>query len=108
MATNRGELVAERALLFSGADDAVLKEFKVRIFAPMLISSEGADSRFDEGAAICVIEFFGLAEPDIEIHGIDGVHALRQASDVDVVLKGVARKNRCQFFWPSGEPYFEN
>lgn len=107
MASNRGQLVAERVLLFSESDDMALKEFKVKIFSPMLISPESADSRFDEGAAISIIELSGLAEPDVEIHGIDGIHALRQASDVDIVLRGVAKKNGYQFFWPSGEPYFE-
>ncbi|MBN6100591.1 hypothetical protein JR064_00220 [Xanthomonas sp. CFBP 8703] len=106
MANNRGELAAERALLFSGTDGAALREFKVRIFAPVLISPENTKFRVDEGA-ICVIELLGLAEPDIEIHGVDGVHALKQAADVDVVLEGVSRKNGYQFFWPSGEPYFE-
>ncbi|WP_369977409.1 hypothetical protein [Xanthomonas bundabergensis] len=108
MTNYRGELVAERALLFSGADDAALEEFKVRIFAPVRIESKNVNFQFDEGAAVCVIELLGLAEQDIEIHGIDGVHALKQASDVDVVLKRIAKKNGYTFFWPSGEPYFED
>ncbi|MBB5944507.1 hypothetical protein GGR64_004119 [Xanthomonas arboricola] len=51
---------------------------------------------------------FGVAEPDVEIHGIDGVHALSQAADVDSLLKVVAKKNGYQLFWTSGEPYFED
>ncbi|WOS41135.1 hypothetical protein [Xanthomonas rydalmerensis] len=105
---NRGELIAERALLFSEASGSDLNELKVQIFSPTFADLTGLNAKLDQGAAICVVRFLGIAEPDVEIHGIDGVHALSQAADVDSLLKVVAKKNGYQLFWTSGEPYFED
>lgn len=96
--------VAERGLLFSVAGELDRTPFTLRVTRPELIEG-AANFAFDIGAARCSIEFEGLPEPSIEMHGIDKLHALAQAVDVDVILKGMQKKY--SFYWPTGEPYFD-
>lgn len=81
-------------------------DFTIRIKGPYLLEKAKVDFNFDEGAAFCTIEFDGLGEGAIEVTGIDGIHALALATDdLDKYLKGMC--NRYEFFWPTGEPYFD-
>ncbi|MDY4341498.1 hypothetical protein SLW56_17055 [Xanthomonas sp. LF07-6] len=108
MASDRGSVVAERVLLFSESSNKELKEFRVRIFSPTKVEPGDSNARIDDGAAKCLVEFLGISVPGIYIYGIDHVHALKQAADVDLLLKGIANKYGYNFFWGSGEPYFED
>jgi len=59
----------------------------------------------DEGAAICTVHFDGLDEGSFDAHGIDPIHALAQAANIDGYLRAMTGKY--DFYWPTGEPYFE-
>jgi hypothetical protein len=60
---------------------------------------------FDPGAAGCTISFDGLQTESIETHGIDALHALAQAIDIDTYLRGMGKQY--DFYWATGEPYFD-
>jgi hypothetical protein len=53
----------------------------------------------------CVIHFDGLPEKEMTVYGADGIQALALAVDIDPYLRGFGQKYN--FFWKSGEPYFD-
>jgi len=103
MSTKR--TIAERHLLFSPKGEMDRRKFIVRIFEPRLVTEATANFSFDDGASICSVEFDGLNETCIDIHGIDSIHALAQAVDIDPLLR--AMESKYCFYWSTGEPYFE-
>ena len=96
-------IIAERYLVYSDKGSDLRREFVVRVRAPQLITK--ADFNFDPGAATCDVEFDGISIKPITMHGVDTLHAVAQAVDLDKLLGEMSRK--FDFFWPSGEPYFE-
>ena len=98
-------VIAKRELLYSIKGERVQREFTVNIGAPYLLEMGAVSFNFDSGAAGCTIEFDGLLENSIEVHGIDLLHALHLAADIDPYLKGML--NKYDFYWSTGEPYFE-
>jgi len=97
--------IALRELLYNLKSEKIRKKLIVRISEPYLVDKNKVDFRFDEGTAGCTIEFDGLDEDNIEIFGIDKLHALSQAVDIDRYLKGFT--NKYDFYWVTGEPYFD-
>jgi len=104
MKSSENIIAAERQLLFSAVGDSVLKPLTVRITIPRPANGL-RDVKTDPGTAFCVIQLYGLPESDVEVHGIDALHALAQAVDIDRILC-VLRHKYC-FYWSTGEPYFE-
>ncbi len=51
------------------------------------------------------IVFEGIDVDDMEVYGADSVQALALATNIDGILRGMAKK--FDFFWPTGEPYFD-
>lgn len=98
-------VIAKRKLLYSIKGESTQREFTVNIGAPYLLEKELVSFNCDPGAASCTIEFDGLRERSIEVHGIDLLHALQMAVDIDPYLKGM--QNKYNFYWSTGEPYFE-
>lgn len=98
------QTIAERNLCFSLKGKHERKTFAVRVSAPRLVD-DSANFSFDDGAAVCTIEFNGLNESSFEVHGIDSIHALALAVDIDTHLKGMSKKY--DFYWLTGEPYFD-
>ena len=96
--------IAERHLLFCRKGELDRQRFIVRILEPCLVTQDMANFSFDDGASVCSVEYEGLNEPSIEIHGIDSIHALAQAADIDTLLRSMDSKY-C-FYWLTGEPYF--
>jgi hypothetical protein len=96
------DFIAERELLFSHKGQTSRHQFVVRVGAPR---EAKAGVELDEGASTSVITFEGLGVSDIEVHGIDSLHAVAQAIDVDKYLRGMTKS--FDFFWPSGEGYFD-
>lgn len=99
-----GPLVAERALLYSrkGSDEKRAAVFQVHAPRP----DPGSDSESDGSRGyVCIVCFKGIDLPSLDVHGIDTLHALAQACDLDVLLRGV--KSRFTFYWPGGEHYFD-
>ncbi|MHB8474177.1 MAG: hypothetical protein ACYDC8_15275 [Gammaproteobacteria bacterium] len=98
--------IAERELLYSLKGASARNKFVVRISAPYLIEENTVNFKFHPGAAACQIEFDGLPESLVEeVHGVDSIQALALAANVDPYLKGLEKKY--DFYWITGEPYFE-
>lgn len=101
------KFIAERELLYSLKGESARKKLIVRISAPYLVDESVVNFNFDPGTAGCTIEFDGLPESLVEeVYGADSVQALALAADVDPYLRGLEKKY--DFYWPSGESYFED
>lgn len=90
------QCIAERRLLYSLKDSAVRKDLIIRIGVPYTD---------ENGIVKCPVEWDGLFETFADIGGMDPLHALHLATDVDSLLKKL--QNKYDFFWEDGEPYFE-
>jgi len=88
--------IAERKLLFAAKGDSARKELVVRIGTPYL---------GEDGMAKCPVEWDGLFENFADICGMDSLQALQLATDIDSMLEKL--RNKYDFFWASGEPYFD-
>lgn len=98
--------IAERELLYSLKGEEIRKKVVVRISAPYLVEEKSVNFKFDPGTAGCVVELVGLDEDDLEVIGMDSIQALAMAVDVDRYLQGFRQKY--DFYWSSGEPYFDD
>jgi hypothetical protein len=98
--------IAKRELLYSLKGSPVRERLTIKISGPYLVDESMVNFKFDPGTAGCTIEFDGLPENDIEVYGVDVLHALKLASDVEPYLKGLAKKY--DLYWASGDPYFED
>lgn len=106
MNKNESKSTPSRELLYCLKGEGTRKKFIVRILGPYMINKNEVNFRFDEGTAGCTIEFDGLDEDSIEVFGIDGIHALSLSVDIDSYLKNMTAKY--DFYWITGEPYFES
>lgn len=101
-----GKFIATRELLYSDKSDSDRRKFVVRVSSPYPIAEGTVNFEFHPGASVCEIEIDGLPEKFVEkVYGIDSVHALSLAINIDPYLKGL--KKRYDLYWLSGEPYFE-
>jgi hypothetical protein len=99
------EVIAERKLLYSSKGQNERRQFAIQISAPSLTKAGSKPFPMDEGAASCGVHFEGLEGLDFEVHGIDAIHALAQATNIDEYLRPMTTKY--DFYWLSGDPYFE-
>lgn len=90
--------IAERGLIAVSKQTGERKEFVVHIGMPFW----DADMEF----ASCPIEWHGLFDHVAPAKGIDLLHAVQQASDIDPMLEALQAKYT--FYWPSGEEYFDD
>lgn len=102
----RSDFVAHRDLLFSRKGSAPKLNLRIRIGVPRLVDRTSTGVPLDAGSAVCTIAFEGLGIDDVDVHGADTLHALAQAVEIDKYLRGMTKK--FDFFWPSGEPYFDD
>ena len=100
------QVIAERKLLYSLKSGHDRRELTIRVGLPQRIEKETVSFRADDDAAVCTVEFDGLNESDIDVYGSDSLHALALAVDIDPCLRSMSKKY--DFYWPSGEPYFDN
>ena len=98
--------VAHRELLYSLKGQPERHPFIVRIGAPRPLDAATARFNFDAGAAACTVQLEGREIRSVEVHGIDSLHALSQALDIDPLLRGMSDKY--DFYWATGEPYFDD
>ncbi len=98
--------IAHRDLLFSPKDKQSREKLRVAVSAPVLVDKTHTGVQLDAGSAVCTIIFQGLGVANVDVHGADSLHALAQACDVDRYLRGMSKK--FDFFWPNGEPYFDD
>ncbi len=100
------KFIAERELLYSLKRDEIRKKFLIRISGPYPVNKKMVSFNFDPGTCACTIEFQGLPKKFEEIvYGADAIQALALAVDVDAYLMGL--KKQYDFYWPTGEFYFD-
>lgn len=100
------QVAAERRLLYSLKTKKDRRQLTVKVGLPRPVDKEAISFRADDDAAVCTIELEGMDEQSIDVYGADLLHALSLATDVDPYLKGLSRKY--DFYWPTGEPYFDD
>lgn len=99
--------IAERRLYWApkGQDDR--SEFTIRIGAPALVEPSSVDFAVNKLTGACRREYQGFpVEINDTIYGADVLQALQLAVDVDSTLKRFS--DRYDFFFPTGEPYFDS
>jgi hypothetical protein len=89
--------IAERKLMYSTKGSSDRKELTIRVGVPYVDK---------EGMARCPVEWDGLFEDFADIGGMDSLQALQLATNVESMLRKL--QNKYNFFWPTGEPYFED
>jgi hypothetical protein len=91
------QVVAQRQLLYSPIEGGERKPLMIRVSVPYWDES---------GRAACDVEMEGLFNEYGPMVGIDLLHALKLAADIDPLLEKLRRKYN--FFWPDGEPYHDD
>ena len=101
------EWIAERKLTYTLKGDSNKNELTIRIGKPYLLEEGKVNFPIHEGAAGCSVEFDGLDDGYLdEVYGADSIQALQLAADVEPILKRYSEKY--DFYFPTGEPYFED
>jgi len=97
--------IAERKLLASkkGSDQKI--EVVIRITEPYIVQQQEKDFPADGVAAGCRIAIDGIDVPEIVVYGMDSLQAVNLASNIESLLE--KRLSGYDFFWTTGEPYFE-
>ena len=98
--------IADRKLLFSEKTNHVKKEFTIKISSPYIVQQKDVGFHIDEIVACCRIEIDGLDEPGSDFYGMDSLQAINLASNIDPILERLS--DRYNFFWLTGEPYFDD
>lgn len=91
------QFIAERKLIAVLRDTGERKEVTYRVGVPYWAPGEEFAS--------CPVEFEGIFSELADSKGIDELQALHLASDLDGFL--VMLKGKYDFYWLSGEPYFD-
>lgn len=98
--------IAERRLLYCPKGGNGRRPFSIRIYAAHEVKASEVHFKFNEGTAQCTVQFDGL--PDMvadQTYGADSLQALQLAVDIEPILKRLSKKY--DFYFPSGESYFE-
>lgn len=98
--------IAERKLLFSEKSGLTRRELTVKVSAPRTIEQHTVKFPVNDDMAVCHVEFDGLNEHSFDVYGMDSLQAINMASDIEAVLGRLSAKY--DFYWSSGEPYFED
>ena len=78
----------------------------IRVFAPKPVDPDSVSLPIGAGTAVCTVEFDGIADETLgDTYGADSLQALQLAVDIEPVLKRLSK--RYDFFFPSGEGYFD-
>jgi hypothetical protein len=98
--------IAERCLFFSAKGESERKRLVIRVFAPRLVDPASAPFEVADGTAVCTVKFDGITdETQGDTYGADSLQALQLAIDIDPILKRLSE--RYDFYFPTGETYFE-
>ena len=97
--------IAERKLLFSKKGGDKRSEVAIRITEPYILRQQDVELPVDGLVASCRISFDGLDEAESVVYGMDSLQAVNLASNIEAVIKRLS--NKYDFFWITGEPYFE-
>jgi hypothetical protein len=98
--------IAERHLFFSAKGESERKPLMIRVFAPKPVDPASVSFQVAAGTAVCTVEFDGIPDGTLgDTYGADSLQALQLAVDIEPVLKRLSK--RYDFFFPSGEGYFD-
>src|ERR1700722_8401570 len=98
--------IAERRLVISEKGNSERRPLLIRIFAPQPVDPDSDLFRPDSDTSSCVVEFHGIPDANLgEIFAADSIQALQLALDIEPVLKRLSE--RYDFFFPTGEGYFD-
>ena len=98
--------IAERCLFFSAKGESERKRLVIRVFAPRLVDPASAPFEVADRTAVCTVKFDGITdETQGDTYGADSLQALQLAIDIDPILKRLSE--RYDFYFPTGETYFE-
>ena len=101
------ESIAERSLQYSIRGSGERRDLVIRVFSPFIVPAGSVNFEVDGIVAGCRWEVDGLPEKVSDTtYGADSVQALQLAVNFDGVLASLRRKY--DFYFPSGEPYFED
>jgi hypothetical protein len=87
--------IAERKLLAESKETGLRKDVVVRIGVPYWVE--------ENEMAACPIEWDGLIDKVADAPGIDLLHALQVASNIDPMINIL--RDQYTFYWASGEIY---
>jgi hypothetical protein len=97
--------IASRKLLFSEKGSHITKEMVVRIGEPFIVDQATVSFPVDGVISGCRVELEGLDEPEFDLYGMDSLQAVSLAANIEPFLERLSGKY--DFFWITGEPYFE-
>ena len=97
--------IAERKLLFSDKNALSRKEMTIKISEPFVLTKNDVKFSVDGVMCGCRVEIVGLDEPGFNLYGMDSLQTINIASDVEPLIKRLSEKY--DFFWMTGEPYFD-
>jgi hypothetical protein len=98
--------IAERKLLFSEKNNRTQRELIVKVSAPRTIEQHTVKFPVNGDMAVCHVEFDGLNEHSFDVYGMDSLQAINMASDIETIIERLSSKY--DFYWSTGEPYFED
>jgi hypothetical protein len=102
MKSPEAKVLAERRLLYRGKNDHTHREAVFQVCEPLPASVSDAPGG---EAYACEVRIAGLNERGEQYFGMDAVQALQLASDLDPLIKRLSSKY--DFFWSTGDPYFD-
>jgi len=98
--------IAERHLFFTEKQSTHKRNLVIRVSTPQAVDQSTVKFPVDEAMAVCYVQLDGLDENSFEVFGTDSLQAVNLASNVEPILKRLSSKY--DFFWITGEPYFES
>ena len=98
--------IAQRTVLFSRKGGGAKMRLSIRISAPSAVDPTSVEFPVDEDMAVCHVDFDNLPEHNFDVYGMDSLQAVNMASDLEPVLRRLS--GEYDFFWSTGEPYFED
>ncbi|OUS28646.1 hypothetical protein A9Q99_11575 [Gammaproteobacteria bacterium 45_16_T64] len=99
------QYIAERILLFSEKKCSIRKEVRIRIGVPYPVQQDKVEFSVDRYTSGCRVEIEGIDECGFDLYGMDSLQAVNLASNIEPLIERLS--GDYDFFWLSGEPYFD-
>ncbi len=103
---NFNDCFAVRTIYYCCKGKKKRNKLTILIQPPYLVDNKSVNFMCDEGTAGCSVEFEGLSELNYEVFGVDKLHALTLAVDIDPYIRNLTAKY--DFYWLDGAPYFDD
>jgi hypothetical protein len=73
---------------------------------PRLVKQGEVSFPVDGIMCCCTVELEGIDGQNLDYYGADSLQAVNLASNIEPILERLS--DRYEFFWESGDPYFED